>query len=71
MKSYKCSKCQGTMTEGFLADTTRSAINAGQWIEGFEEKSIWGGVKLRGKNKYNVQSWRCQRCGFLENYANA
>jgi hypothetical protein len=59
------------MTEGFLADATYGGINAGQWIEGIPEKSIWSGIKLRGKNRYNVQSWRCQRCGFLENYANA
>lgn len=71
MKSHKCPKCQASMIEGFLVDATDSYKKVGCWVGGAPEKSIWGGIKLRGKNRYSVQSWRCQRCGFLENYANA
>jgi hypothetical protein len=69
MGSKQCSKCQGSMTEGFVVDTTYGGSNASQWAAGVPMKSFWGGVKVRGKVKHTVQSWRCQRCGLLENYA--
>ncbi len=69
MRSHICPKCQGPMTEGFLLDTTFGANNIGKWVEGIPQMSIWGGAKLRGRKKFDVQSWRCERCGFLENYA--
>ncbi len=69
MRSNICPKCQSTMTEGFLVDATYGSKNVGQWAEGVPQKSLWAGVKLRGKIKLDVQSWRCQRCGYLEHYA--
>jgi hypothetical protein len=69
MRSHTCPKCQGAMTEGFLLDATYGANTVGQWVDGIPQKSFWGGAKLRGKKKFEVQSWRCERCGFLENYA--
>lgn len=69
MRSHSCPKCQGSMVEGFLVDTTHGGHKIGVWAEGVPEKSFWTGVKLRGKKKYSIQSWRCGRCGFLENYA--
>ena len=70
MKSHNCPKCQASMTVGFLVDTTHGGYGFGQWAEGTPEKSFWTGVKLRGRKKFSIQSWRCQRCGSLESYAN-
>lgn len=69
MRPHSCPKCQGAMAEGFVTDKTYGAIGVGEWVEGAPVKSIWQGLKLRGKTKYNVQTWRCSRCGFLESYA--
>lgn len=69
MRSNSCPKCQGPMTEGFLVDAVYGGNRVTQWAEGLPEKSIWVGLKLRGKKLVDVQSWRCQRCGYLENYA--
>ncbi len=38
-------------------------------VEGAPEKSIWVGVKLRGKTPIEIATWRCGSCGFLESYA--
>jgi Domain of unknown function (DUF6487) len=69
MRSHTCPKCQGTMTEGFLLDTIYDGNKVGQWFEGIPQIGFLGSVKLRGRKKFDVRSWRCERCGFLENYA--
>jgi ribosomal protein S27AE len=69
MRSHSCPKCQATMAEGFVVDRDYGSKYAVRWAEGGPEKSVWGGIKLRGKTLRTVQSWRCNRCGYLENYA--
>jgi len=70
MRSNSCPKCNGAMTEGFVVDVNQSgARTVSAWVEGAPEKSLWLGVKVRGKTKYDIQTWRCGRCGFLESYA--
>jgi Domain of unknown function (DUF6487) len=69
MKARNCPKCQSSMTEGFMIDATYGANMASRWVEGPPEKAFFGGVKFRGKTVFDVQTWRCQRCGLLESYA--
>jgi ribosomal protein S27AE len=70
MRSYSCPKCQGSMTQGFVTEHTHGGGHAvSNWVEGAPEKSFWTGVRLRGKTQYEIETWRCGRCGFLENYA--
>ena len=69
MRSNSCIKCQGTMTEGFIVDFKDGGSRAvSSWIEGAPEKR-WYGLKIGGKTKYDIQTWRCGRCGYLESYA--
>lgn len=70
MRSGTCPKCQGSMSEGFVLDTTQHGVHAvSKWVEGAPEKSFWTGLKLGKKPKIDIQTWRCGRCGFLESYA--
>lgn len=69
MRSNSCPKCQGAMTEGFVLDNGPSSCSASSWVEGVPRKSFWNGVKLSGRAQYQIQTWRCGRCGFLESYA--
>ncbi len=39
------------------------------WIEGPPQKSMWTGLKLSGRARSEIVTWRCNRCGFLEQYA--
>jgi hypothetical protein len=66
MRPSKCAKCQGSMTEGFIPDQGEMR-RVSAWTEGAPRKS-WLGVRW-GKQKIEIQTWRCTRCGFLESYA--
>jgi hypothetical protein len=57
------------MAEGYVIDRTYGSVAVGTWVEGTPERSVWTGLKLAGKAKTDVATWRCGRCGFLEQYA--
>jgi phage FluMu protein Com len=65
----KCPKCQGAMEEGFIRDVTHGATLPSEWYEGTPEKSFWTGLKTSGRAHYEIRSFRCTRCGYLESYA--
>jgi len=69
MAQPNCPKCQSSMKQGFVVDHTYASRGVSTWIEGAPEKSIWVGLKTAGKKAFEVETWRCTRCGFLENYA--
>ena len=70
MRSHTCPKCQSSMAEGFVIDVNQSgAHTVSTWFEGAPERAWYGGIKTRGKPQFKIQSWRCNRCGFLEQYA--
>ena len=68
-RSLTCPRCSGQMEEGFLVDEGYGSRTTAQWVAGKPEKSIWVGIKLRGKTKLGVATYRCRRCGYLESYA--
>ena len=55
------------MTEGFVAQDQSGIKAVTGWSEGVPNKR-WYGVKVIGK-PIEIATWRCNRCGFLENYA--
>jgi len=69
MAQRNCPKCQSTMQEGWVLDNTHGGRAVAAWVEGEPKKSIWVGVKLDGKQPIEIESWRCTRCGFIEQYA--
>lgn len=73
MESHTCPKCSGPMEPGFLLDKSHGEgyANATEWAEGTPERSIWTGLKLRGRERHPVTTYRCERCGFSESYARA
>ena len=66
-----CPKCQGSMTEGVVIDQSENGRGVAKWVAGPVEKSIWVGLKLKGKKPIETRTYRCNRCGFLESYAPA
>ena len=67
--NFTCPKCDGEMTEGFVADQGYGSVGVSDWVEGEPVKSFWTGTKISGKNKYQIKSFRCVKCGYLESYA--
>jgi len=67
MKEPTCAKCQGEMKEGFVLDWGHGAAIASQWAPGEPRYSLWFGVHVEERLK--IKSFRCNSCGYLENYA--
>ena len=57
------------MEPGYVIDEGYGTRTVANWVAGEPEKSIWTGLKLRGKTKVAISSYRCRRCGYLESYA--
>lgn len=57
------------MESGFLVDNTHGGVTQAEWAEGPPVRSIWTGLKMRGKEKHPVTTFRCVKCGYLESYA--
>jgi hypothetical protein len=69
--STVCSKCNGPMTRGFVPDFfTHGATRVPGWQEGEPEKSFWCGTNADRSSIIPISAFRCDRCGFLEFYAN-
>ena len=64
-----CPKCSTAMEPGFVLDQTYGANTQSSWIEGAPERSFWTGVKLKGRERIPLVTFRCPRCGYLESYA--
>ena len=57
------------MEVGFVVDEGYGTRTVAKWVAGEPERSMWTGLKLRGKAKQDVATYRCKRCGYLESYA--
>ncbi len=66
-----CPDCGGTMVEGFLLDLTYGGNMPTSWVAEPPEKSFWTHTKVKGKEQWPVQTYRCAACGFLKSYARA
>ncbi len=66
-----CPKCGGRMQEGFILDRGHyDSKRASEWVEGEPVRSFWhGGLKVSDKAQYEVTTYRCGGCGYLESYA--
>ena len=69
MLEPKCPKCESRMTSGFIVDTTYVA--AAEGAGGEPHQSMWTGVRMKGRERHPVTTFRCPKCGFLESYAPA
>ncbi len=70
MAQSSCPKCQSSMQEGYVVDHTHGgARTVSTWVEGEPKPSFWLGLTFQGTTPLAIESWRCTRCGFIEQYA--
>ncbi|MBV9772817.1 MAG: hypothetical protein JO040_02665 [Gemmatimonadetes bacterium] len=69
MATPTCPGCGVQLEGGFLLDQTNNGVAVTRWAEGFPERSIWTGVKLKGRRQFSVYAWRCPRCFEVRLYA--
>jgi predicted nucleic-acid-binding Zn-ribbon protein len=68
-EANKCPKCDGTMQEGFIFDDGYVNLTASRWVADAPELAFGRWVKVAGKEQYQIRSFRCVKCGYLESYA--
>jgi hypothetical protein len=57
------------MQPGFIADRFDNIHRVvSMWVEGAPQ-TFWTGLSLKGRKTMEVQTLRCDKCGFLESYA--
>ena len=68
--SRTCSKCQGHMIQGFIADFADMEQNANvsTWVEGPPKMSLMFGTKTPAAKHVPIGTYRCSACGYLESY---
>ena len=64
-----CLRCGGTMQVGFILDRTRAGNDVSTWVEGYPERSLLMGLKLRDRANLPCVTFRCVDCGCLDSYA--
>jgi len=63
-----CAKCGGRLERGYTPEARDLSYKVDQWIEGEPRKGIFG-FRLKGARKFDIEVWRCDKCGALEHYA--
>ncbi|WP_246179232.1 hypothetical protein [Actinomadura decatromicini] len=70
MTVVTCTQCGGEdMEPGFVEDTGDHSRGYARWIAGALERGVFGGAKRLGRPRWQIDAWRCRRCGHLELYA--
>ena len=65
-----CPKCTGSMSVGFVVDQgAYGTAGVSTYQAGQAKVSIWTGVKQNKKEQIAITTLRCNRCGYLENFA--
>ena len=58
------------MESGFVIDKVgNDSYRAPEWAEGVPASSFWTGLKLDGRERHAVVTYRCSACGYLESFA--
>ncbi|WP_327087891.1 hypothetical protein OIE66_37100 [Nonomuraea sp. NBC_01738] len=52
-----------------MSDAQAQTPGFAVWVEGEMERGIFGGVKLMGRPKWQVEAYRCPHCSHLELFA--
>ncbi len=66
----KCPKCAGNMVQGFVPDYSHQHARVLGWHDGQPKKSFWTGTKAPIDEGFPIGAFRCEKCGYLEFYAN-
>jgi hypothetical protein len=66
----KCTQCgEAGLEPGFIEDAGEHSKGYARWIAGRLEKGVLGGAKRFGRQRWQIDSFRCPKCGHLELFA--
>ncbi|MFF8613986.1 hypothetical protein [Streptomyces sp. NPDC015350] len=71
VNNVRCTQCGAVGLEpGFVEDLGQGARGFTQWVAGALEKGPLGRAKRMGRPHWQIDAYRCPRCGHLEMFAN-
>ena len=67
----ECPLCGKRMEEGFVLalDVNSHAATQSHWVEGKPELRRWLGLRLKGRRRLPIATYRCAGCGYLASFA--
>lgn len=69
-KAVRCSQCGRIGLEpGFIEDAGDSSRGYARWIAGPLERGVFGGARRFGKQRWQIEAFRCPGCAHLELFA--
>ncbi|MBN3929876.1 hypothetical protein IQ279_09525 [Streptomyces verrucosisporus] len=70
MDTVKCTQCGTTGLEpGFIEDSGDNSRGYARWIAGPLEFGPFGGARRMGRPRWQIDAYRCPKCGHLELFA--
>ncbi|MFI1090957.1 hypothetical protein [Streptomyces sp. NPDC020917] len=70
METITCGQCDTIGLEpGFVEDSGEGSRGYARWIAGHLERGFFGGAKRMGRQRWQIEAFRCPACGHLELFA--
>jgi hypothetical protein len=68
MSKIECLRCRTVMEQGFVMDRGQSSapVAVATWVSGVPERSWWTGLKTKGRDQVELDSFLCRKCGYVE-----
>ncbi|MEU6725649.1 hypothetical protein ABZ917_18240 [Nonomuraea wenchangensis] len=65
-----CTHCgEYDLEPGFVTDSGDNSKGFIRWVEGALERGLFGGARLFGRPKWQIDAYRCRTCHHLELFA--
>jgi hypothetical protein len=66
----KCTQCgAGDLEQGFIGDSAEGSPGYARWISGPLQLGPLGGARKMGRQRWQVDAYRCRQCAHLELFA--
>jgi len=65
----RCTACGAGLEQGFIEDMGQASQGYARWIPGSLRRGLFGGASRFGKQRFEIEAWRCSQCGHLELFA--
>ena len=70
MENLRCTHCgEEGLEPGFIMDQGEHSRGFARWVEGALERGVFGGARLMGRPKWQIDAYRCRSCHHLELFA--
>ncbi len=70
MNDIECTNCgAGGLEPGFITDSGEGSQGFSRWVQGALQRGPFGGAKVLGRPKWQVNAFRCPECRHLELFA--